>query len=981
MAVTTLSEALLESVATHPAFRHLRSHHIDNLNLWVHEFEHKVTGAMHFHLDMPHTENVFMVAFRTVPMDSTGVAHVLEHTVLCGSEKYPVRDPFFLMIRRSLNTFMNAFTSSDYTAYPFASQNKQDFNNLMDIYLDAVFFPRLHPLDFAQEGHRIEFEKPDDIDSELVYRGIVYNEMKGDASSPVSILYDQMKKHLFPTNTYHFNSGGDPADIPNLTYEGLLAFYRSHYHPSNAVFMTFGDIPAIEHQTQLESKALNRFEASDDVIAVTPEKPLHGIVRVSEPYAIEDGQLENRTHVVMGWKLGLNTDLALLLKCNLLSDVLLDTSASPLRKALENADFDGAPSPLCGLEETNLEMSFFCGMEGCNTADADKVEQLIIDTLKQVVVDNVSIEQLEACLHQLELSHREIGGDGYPYGLQLIFSCMSAAVHRSDPFDLLDLDRVIQSLREEIKQPDFLPELVRECLLDNEHCVRLTLYPDENFNKRQEQAEKDKLEAIKSSLSMDQKLELVKLAKELKERQDQEENIDVLPRVGLDDIPATLKIPSARKTNIKSGLQLTEYEAATNGLVYHQIVTDLPPLEPMTLENLQLFTQVITEIGSAGRPYLDTQQLQHSLTGGMSAYTAVRGRLDDPNQVSAHLTLSSRCLSRNTESMVSLLQETLQQPNFTEKGRIRDLIKQSRIRQESSIAGNGHGLAMSAAASYFRPVPGLNHHLGGLAGTQRLKQLDDQLDDEQALDGLLARFASLHEQLQAARKQLLIISEPGAIEATEAVIEHVWRGAEQGDRAHFEVPFSAHDQHQAWIATTQVNFCAEVFPTVPESHSDSAALAVLAGVLRNGYLHRVIREQGGAYGGGAMHDSGNGLFRFYSYRDPNLLDTFEAFAGARQWLATADITFSQVEEAILNLVSSIDAPGSPAGEARQAFHSELLGRSAEHRQKVRQNILATSIDDVKRVAATYLSGESAQAVVCNETNANLLPSNFRLERI
>ena len=208
---------------------HIRSHSIDHLNLTVHEFEHGKTGAMHFHFGMPHTENVFMVALRTVPMDSTGVAHILEHTALCGSEKFPVRDPFFLMIRRSLNTFMNAFTTSDYTAYPFASQNAQDFQNLLEIYLDAVFFARLDSLDFAQEGHRIEFENPEDDSSDLVYRGVVYNEMKGDSSSVISVLYDKLKQHLYPSATYHFNSGGDPTVIPDLTYDQLLDFYKSHY--------------------------------------------------------------------------------------------------------------------------------------------------------------------------------------------------------------------------------------------------------------------------------------------------------------------------------------------------------------------------------------------------------------------------------------------------------------------------------------------------------------------------------------------------------------------------------------------------------------------------------------------------------------------------------------------------------------------------------------------------------------------------------
>ena len=299
---------------TSNGFKLLQSRQIENLSLDVHEFTHSETGASHFHLETDHSENVFMVALRTVPEDSTGVAHILEHTALCGSEQYPVRDPFFLMIRRSLNTFMNAFTTSDYTAYPFASQNKKDFFNLMGIYLDAVFFSRLDPLDFAQEGHRLEFEDPTDDSTPLVYRGVVYNEMKGDSSSPISALYSELHKHLFPTVTYHHNSGGDPRRIPDLGYEQLLGFYRSHYNPSNAVFMTFGDIPVSEIHEYIDG-SLQRTRSSDGqqpdypLVRVDPEERLSSPVQASAAYAMDQAPTDGKTHIVVAWLLGQNTDL------------------------------------------------------------------------------------------------------------------------------------------------------------------------------------------------------------------------------------------------------------------------------------------------------------------------------------------------------------------------------------------------------------------------------------------------------------------------------------------------------------------------------------------------------------------------------------------------------------------------------------------------------------------------------------------------
>ncbi|MFT6644010.1 MAG: Zn-dependent M16 (insulinase) family peptidase [Patiriisocius sp.] len=962
----------------HESFTFIRSHHIPNLDLSVQEFNHIKTGAVHYHLDVKHLENVFLVAFRTVPTDSTGVAHILEHTTLCGSEKYPVRDPFFLMIRRSLNTFMNAFTASDYTAYPFASENKQDFNNLLDIYLDAVFFPLLDPMDFAQEGHRIEFEVPDDPTSKLIYKGIVYNEMKGDQSSAVSQLYEAIKAELFPTSTYHHNSGGDPEEIIGLSYEDLTKFHRTHYHPTNAIFMTFGDIPAVAHQTNFEQKALKKFSASADHVEVLAEISLTETSRVEQPYASSEGDTSKQCHVVMGWKLGPNTDLEALIKCNLLSDVLLDTSASPLRLALENTPLAAAPSPLCGLEETNFEMSFFCGVEGTEREDADKIEELILNSLVSVASDGVSVDRIEACLHQIELSHREIGGDGYPYGLQLMFSCLAATIHRSDPIGLLDLDPVLTKLRSEISNPDFIPDLVRSCLLENPHRVRLTLYPDSELVTQRDAATEQKLATFKSTLSATDIETMMTEAKALDARQNRVEPVDILPKVGLGDISPRRVSTQATQTLLPNGMPLTHYKTGTNGIVYEQQIADLPDLPSDLRQHLQIYSQVITEIGSENRDYLETQHLQHSLTGGLGCYSSIRGGINNPNDLHGKFVLSSRSLATNLSAMNQLLVDTCFTPGLHERNRIRDLVNQLRVRREASIVNNGHGLAMTAAAAYFRPVPALNHGLSGLAGTVWLKGLDQDIDDDDHLDRLLSNLLGVKDALSNSARQLLIISE-GDLSNTESLAS-AWGQSKLGSSAaEITSPELSVPQNQAWITTTEVNFCAEVFATVPESHPDSAPLSVLGGVLRNGFLHRAVREQGGAYGGGATHDGANGLFRFYSYRDPNLEKTFDAFQEAIRWVRTGDIHFDLIEEAILGIVSSIDAPGSPAGEARQSFHQSLFGRTAEHRDNIRRQIIETTVEDVKRVAELYLISESSKAVVTH--NRAKLVNSFQVNQI
>ncbi len=962
-----------------PEFELLQTRDIETLNLKIEEYVHRETGASHYHLHADNAENVFMVAVRTVPMDSTGVAHMLEHTALCGSERYPVRDPFFLMIRRSLNTFMNAFTTSDYTAYPFASMNRKDFFNLMDIYLDAVFFSRLDPLDFAQEGHRLEFESPEDKSTPLVYRGVVYNEMKGDSSSPVSVLYSELQKHLFPTTTYHYESGGDPKHIPDLTYEGLIEFYQSHYHPSNAVFMTFGNLPVEELQYKIHHDALARFTRSEEVIKVEPEQRLTETLRVSAPYALDQEDTSGKTHVVFAWLLGLNTDLEMLLKCHILSDVLLDTSASPLRKALEEFEFAAAASPLCGLEESNHEMSFMCGVEGTDPEHADKVEALVLDVLTGVAEKGVDSARLEAVFHQLELSQREIGGDGMPYGLQLIFSCMSAAIHRGDPIELLDLDPVIEKLRSEINDPDFIKRLVRDLLLDNKHRVRLVMYPDAGLSERKLAEERAKLEAIKSRMSESEKLAVIEQARALEERQQQEEDLSLLPSVGLDDVPDELKIPVADHYD-QSGI--TAYRIATNGLVYQQVITRIPDLEPERMNLLPLYSRIITEVGSAGRDYLETQLLQHAQTGGLSAFSSIRAESDDPATFQAFFTLGSRTLRSKSTRMLALVKETTQTVRFDELDRIRDLVKRVRVRREANIAGSGHTYAMTAASSCLRVVPWINHQLTGLQAIENLKMLDDSLDERENLIAFAHKLESIREALNASSRQFLLISEEAEMDHLLEDLTSLWHERDMSaNTAGPVLQFDPQVVDRAFITSTPVNYCASVYATVEEDHEDSAALSVLAAVLRNGFLHQAIREQGGAYGGGAAHDTSNGLFRFYSFRDPLLLETYRAFNQSIDWILNTNVPFSLVEEAILGIVSAIDAPGSPAGEARQAFHSELHGRDADQRRRYRSRILEVNETDIRRVASKYLEGKPVRAVVTSEAQRGLVSEHFKVQNV
>ena len=950
----------------HSAFEPVRQQRVDSLNLDVQEFRHRQTGAVHYHLASENSENVFLVALRTVPEDSSGVAHILEHTALCGSERYPVRDPFFMMLRRSLNTFMNAFTSSDWTAYPFASQNRKDFNNLLEVYLDAVFFSRLDPLDFAQEGHRVEFEEAQNPESDLVFKGVVFNEMKGAMSSIPSVLWGKLCEHLFPTTTYHYNSGGEPENIPDLSYDELVSFYRSHYHPSNAIFMTFGDITAAEHQATFEDKALSRFQRQDLRIQVPAEQRLAAPLRVSDSYAFdENSDTDAKTHLVMGWMLGESSNLEQMLEAQLLTSVLLENSASPLQQALETTPLGQAPSPLCGLEDSMRELVFVCGIEGSEAEHADALEALVLGVITDVAENGVSHERLQAVLHQLELHQREVSGDGYPYGLHLILQALGCATHYSDPIAVLNLDPVIDTLRERIEDPQYVKDLARNLLLNNDHRVTLVMEPNKELSAQKLQKEVQRLADIKAAMDDGQKQATVQLASDLAQRQQQVDDESILPKVELSDVPAS--VPELNFEEHDSGpLHLTTYGQGTNGLVYQQMIAPLPTLDSAQQSILPLYTSFLTELGIGDSSYLDAQHRQSAEVGSINAFTSMRGQADDEQSVTANFVLSSKALLRNAENQARLMADTMHAVRFDEVDRMREMVSQQRARREQSVTGNGHGLAMAAACAGMSPLAQMNHELSGLAGIRHLRELDDSLADNANANQFAQQLGAIHQQVCAMPRQLLAVAEPDAVAGIAEQAARVWseHPAEGGET--FSLQPIREKRGEFWLANTQVNFCARAFPTVPVRHPDAAALTVLGGFLRNGFLHRTIREQGGAYGGGASQDSGMAAFRFYSYRDPRLAETLADFDAAVLWLLQEKHEYRALEESILGVVGSLDKPSSPAGEAKQHFHNRLFGRSHEQREEFRQRVLSVSLEDLRRVGDTYLKPELAStAVVSN----------------
>lgn len=945
-----VTESITQTI--HPAFQLLRQHHVEALDIQVSEYKHKVTGAVHYHLATSHDENVFLVAFRTQPMDSKGTAHILEHTALCGSEKFPVRDPFFLMIRRSLNTFMNAFTAADWTAYPFATQNKKDFQNLLSVYLDAAFAANLNPLDFAQEGIRIELEN-----DQAVYKGVVFNEMKGAMSSPTDQLYHQLAHHLFPETTYHYNSGGDPKDIPDLSYEQLVEFYKTHYHPSNAVFMTFGNESAYDLQEQFEKLALHKFSKGTTLYS-TPEKRLTAPVEVTESYAVDSEDLTDKTYHVMSWLLPETSDIKLRLGMRLVEGILLENSASPLRHYLETCGYAQSTGPLMGVDDSNFEMTFYCGVQGSNAEHAESFKNGVLQVLNDVASAPVDTDLVDAILHQIELHQREINGDGTPYGLSLILNGLGSAIHHNDPIHVWDVDSAIEQVKEELKDPMWLSNLIQTHLLDNPHRVQMTLVPDASKSVKEQQDEQARLAEITAHLTDAQKVEIQEKTEALKKRQDTPDNLELLPKVGLEDVPADLQIVQGQlREIICNGLDtpLNLYHAGTNGIYYQQVLIQIPD-EIVQSPYFNLLSILMGEVGAGEYDYLEFQQIQTAVSGGLGMGASLRSKVDDKERISAWLTLTTKSLTQKFDA-IQLLKLAFEKLRFDEKDRIIELLQQRKTRWQSRLSGSGHSYAMQAASRQMSALARRDYHNTGLGALNWLSDLVNKIDqDETAYQSLINELQAIHRKLLQAPKQFLLVCEEHQSDRLVEEIQNVWDKLEVNKEpvSLTQVERVESSEDEAWLIQANVQFCSSAYQAVDVAHADAAPLMVLAAYLRNGFLHSAIREKGGAYGGGASYDGNACSFRFYSYRDPRLVETFNDFEASIQWLLKTEQQPHQLEEAILGLVASMDKPGSPAGEAITACYALLHARTPKFRRLLRERLLNVNLDDVKRVATQYL---------------------------
>jgi presequence protease len=959
------------------------------------ELEHLPTGARHVHIGNSDSENTFSVAFKTVPSDSTGVAHILEHTVLCGSAKYPVRDPFFSMLKRSLSTFMNAFTSSDWTMYPFSTQNRKDFYNLMDVYLDAAFFPKLERHSFLQEGHRLEIEiNPESSESgqfRLVSKGVVYNEMKGAMSSPDQVMIRSILKALYPSTTYRFNSGGDPAEIPSLSYEQLLEFHRRHYHPSNAFFYTYGNLPLTDHLTVITEKVLKQFEQIDPQTSVPLQPRWQSPQSLSYSYPFSQNEdPSKKSQVCVAWLTADVRDAFEVLTLTLLEQILLGNSASPLRKALIDSGLGSALCDGSGYDAENRDTLFVSGLKDVDPAAAEKIEAIVFDVLRDLAENGIDQALIDSAIHQIEFHRKEITNSPYPYGIKLLLTFGASWFHGGDPVHILNFDADLSRLRHELAKGAFLEHQIKKYFLDNPHRVLLRLIPDQALEQKQTLDQQAKLDRIKNGLTAADIEKIQRDAGVLQQLQETEQDVACLPTLQREDIPPS--VPMVKESEADIDLRATIYLQATSGIFYFAAAAGAGALPNRLLPLTPFFCHAFSKMGTLLRDYVAMARRIDAHTGGIGLATHARVRFDDTGDCLPFISFSGKCLRRNLSPMFDIIQELLHQYDFENLTRLKSLLLEYRAGLESMVVHNGHRLAISLAARNFSATRNLNELWGGVHQLQAVKQLTENLDDE-TLRRLSQDLAAIGQTIfnQANFQMALIGEEPAQPDARSSAAS-IAAGFKRGNGQGFVAPeICVNDApiREGWSTSSAVSFVALAFQTVRLEHADAAALAVISKILRSMYLHREIREKGGAYGGFASYNPEDGMFSFASYRDPHIVSTLNAFENAAAFVRSGNYRDEDVNEAILQVCSEIDKPDPPGPAAKKAFYRKVISLSDEMRGLFKSRLLSLTRRQVLQAAERYFfeaGTPRAVAVISGEeklksANHQLAGSPLELHRI
>ncbi|HJZ45608.1 MAG TPA: insulinase family protein [Roseiflexaceae bacterium] len=928
-------------------FELVREQAIPELNSTARLYRHVKTGAELLSLLNDDENKVFGITFRTPPSDSTGVAHILEHSVLCGSRKYPIKEPFVELMKGSLNTFLNAFTYPDKTCYPVASQNVQDFYNLIDVYLDAVFFPRLTPQILEQEGWHYELEV---VDQPLSYKGVVFNEMKGAYSSPDSVLHEQSQQSLFPENTYGLDSGGSPKHIPDLTYEQFKSFHERFYHPSNAWIFFYGDDDPDERLRLLDAY-LSEFDAIDVDSSVALQPRFEQPRRLARSYAggQEEGDAK-QAMVTVNWMLDEIADIETDLGLGILSYILLGTPASPLRKALIDSGL-GEDVTGAGLVESLRQMMFSTGLKGINDGDADAVEMLILSTLRTLARDGIDPQTIDAALNTVEFSLRENNTGSFPRGIALMLRALNSWLYDRDPLAPLAYARPLGALKARVAAGErYFEDLIARYLLANPHRSTLVLQPDPEQAAREAEEERVRLEHVRAAITAADLAALVENTRALKLAQqtpDSPEALATIPVLRLDDLERTNKhIPLA--VTDSQGTRVLYHDLFTNGIIYLDVGLDLHTLPDDMLPYVALFGRALLETGVGEQDFVQLSQRIGRTTGGIWPQTftsVIRGSREG----AAWLFLRSKAMPDKADELLAILRDVLTEARLDNQERFRQMVLEEKAAQESRLVPGGHSVVNTRLRAHFNEADWATEQIGGVSYLFFLRTLAQQIETNWA--SVLATLEQIRRTLLNRAAMLVNVTadavswnhyEPQLADFLRslpiATVTPARWVAEQGAR------------FEGLTIPAQVNYVGKGADLYRLGYKPSGAASVISKYLRTTWLWEKVRVQGGAYGGFCMFDQRSGGFTYLSYRDPNLLETLNVYDQTATFLRESELSQEELTKSIIGTIGELDAYQLPDAKGYSSMLRYLVGDTDEIRQRIREEILATSAADFQRFA-------------------------------
>lgn len=953
----------------------LDEHRVEDVQSDGFILRHKKSGARIAILSNNDDNKVFYIGFRTPPEDETGVPHIIEHTTLCGSKKFPVKDPFIELAKGSLNTFLNAMTYPDKTVYPVASCNDQDFKNLMDVYLDAVFNPNITKYEeiFKQEGWHYELTGKDD---ELKINGVVYNEMKGAYSSPDEVLSSQIYRSLFPDNTYSKDSGGNPEYIPKLTYEAYLDFYHKYYHPSNSYIYLYGDMDVVERLEWLDKEYLSLYDYKKVNSEINKQPAFDEIKNVEAQYSITmDDSQENKTYLSYNRVVGDSLDEMLYQAFDVLDYALVSSPGAPVKQALIDA---GIGDDVYGSYDAGILQPVFSFVaKNANASQADEFESIIENTLKEVVKTGINKEALLAGINSSEFKFREADFGQFPKGLLFGLNCLDSWLFDDmKPFIHLECLGTFAKLRKAV-DTDYFEKLIQEYLLDNTHGSSVTVKPKRGLGNEREEALAKELSDYKASLSDEEIKKLIEDTEHLKKYQEEpssDEDLRKLPMLTRADMKKNA-MPFSNIEDELSDVKVVRHDIESNGIDYISFLFDAGDFAQSELGYLGFFTNALGLVSTEKYSYTDLANATNIYTGGISTGTASHPDIKDRNNFVFKFEVKLKVLEKNLDKALELMEQMLLTSDFTDTKRLGELVAQIKARLQANLSSSGHLVAAMRSMSSFSRYALYQDELKGIAFYRSICCIEKELSESPK--SVSDKLAAIAKKLFARNRML--ISFTGNNEAygnAKPSLEKVIAGFDKMSAVGNQAEVHFNTAKEAFIDASQIQYVAKTGDFICEGYEYTGALRLLRVILSYDYLWINVRVKGGAYG--CMNTFlRSGESYFVSYRDPNLSDTLDVYDRIPEYIKSFSPDERDMTKYIIGTFSALDTPMNPEAKGSRSLSAYLEGITYEQIQKERNEILNAQPEDIRRLA-DLVEAVLKKDSICVIGNENMIKESARL---